>query len=292
MANVKNDLEKLAEPTRDHGRAIGSILVEQGLLSPAGRDEVQRYATEHGIRFGDAAQKLRLLTQGDIDLAIAQQYHYPTLPRGGNDGVSGEVIAAYLPQSEFVEPLRALRSQLNLRWVDEHKVLAITSPGRREGRSWLAANLATVYAQLGMRTLLIDSDMRQPRQHQLFNLNNGLGLSALLTGRAGREIVARIHPQLRLFVLTAGALPPNPQELLGRPVFDLVLQRFSEQYDIIIMDTPAATDVADAQNVAARADAAIVLAHLNHTRSAQLTATMRNLTQSGVNVIGSVITDH
>jgi protein-tyrosine kinase len=292
MANVKNDLEKLAEPTRDHGRAIGSILVEQGLLSPAGRDEVQRYATEHGIRFGDAAQKLRLLTQRDIDLAIGQQYHYPTLARGGNDGVSSEVIAGYLPQSELVEPLRALRSQLNLRWVAEHKVLAITSPGRGEGRSWLAANLATVYAQLGMRTLLIDSDMRQPRQHRLFNLNNGLGLSALLTGRASRDIVARIHPQLRLFVLTAGTLPPNPQELLARPIFDLVLQRFSEQYDIIIMDTPAASDVADAQIVAARADAAVLLARLNHTRSKQLTATMRNLTQSGVNVIGSVITDH
>jgi protein-tyrosine kinase len=292
MANVKNDLEKLAEPTRDHGRAIGSILVEQGLLSPAGRDEIQRYATEHGIRFGDAAQKLRLLTQRDIDLAIGQQYHYPTLARGGNDGVSSEVIAGYLPQSELVEPLRALRSQLNLRWVAEHKVLAITSPGRGEGRSWLAANLATVYAQLGMRTLLIDSDMRQPRQHRLFNLNNGLGLSALLTGRASRDIVARIHPQLRLFVLTAGTLPPNPQELLARPIFDLVLQRFSEQYDIIIMDTPAASDVADAQIVAARADAAVLLARLNHTRSKQLTATMRNLTQSGVNVIGSVITDH
>jgi protein-tyrosine kinase len=294
MVKVNTDPEKLAEPTptRDHGRAIGSILVEQGILSPGDRDEIQRFATEHGIRFGDAAQKLRLLTQRDIDLAIAQQYSYPTLPRGGNDGVSGDVIAGYLPQSELVEPLRALRSQLNLRWVSEHKVLAITSPGRGEGRSWLAANLATVFAQLGMRTLLIDSDMRHPRQHQLFNLNNGLGLSALLTGRAGREIVSRIHPQLRLFVLPAGTLPPNPQELLGRPVFDLVLERFSDQYDFIIMDTPAASDVADAQIVAARADAAIVLARLNHTRQAQLSATMRNLTQSGVNVIGSVIMDH
>jgi receptor protein-tyrosine kinase len=292
MANVKNDLEKLAEPARDHGRAIGSILVEQGILSPSDRDEIQRYAAENGLRFGDAAQKLRLLTQRDVDMAIAQQYQYPTLPRGGNDGVAADVIAAYLPQSELVEPLRALRSQLNLRWVSEHKILAITSPGRGEGRSWLAANLATVFAQLGMRTLLIDSDMRHPRQHQLFNLKNEQGLSALLTGRAGREIVARIHPQLRLFVLPAGMQPPNPQELLGRPVFELVLERFSDQYDFIIMDTPAVSDVADAQIVAARADAAIVVARLNHTRQSQLSATMRNLTQSGVNIIGSVITDH
>ena len=75
--------------------------------------------------------------------------------------------------------------------------------------------------------MLIDADMRHPRQHELFNLNNAVGLSALLTGRAGKEIVSRIHPQLRLFVLPAGALPPNPQELLGRQVFDLVLEKFA-----------------------------------------------------------------
>jgi protein-tyrosine kinase len=134
--------------------------------------------------------------------------------------------------------------------------------------------------------------MRYPRQHQLFNLDNAVGLSALLTGRAGREIVCRIHPQLRLFVLPAGILPPNPQELLGRQVFDLVLRLFADQYDLIIMDTPAVSEVADAQIVAARADATIILARRNYTRQAHLNSTMRNLTQSGVNVIGSVITDH
>jgi protein-tyrosine kinase len=232
------------------------------------------------------------LSQHDIDLAIAQQFNYPTVPRGGANGVADDVVAAYLPQSELIEPLRALRSQLSLRWASDHKILAITSPSRGEGRSWVAANLATVFAQMGKRTLLIDSDMRNPRQHLLFNLNNAVGLSALLTGRAGREIVARIHPQLRLFVLPAGTLPPNPQELLGRQVFDLILELFADQYDFVIMDTPAVSDVADAQIVAARADAAIVLARRNYTRQAQLSTTMRNLTQSGVNVIGSVMNDY
>jgi len=145
---------------------------------------------------------------------------------------------------------------------------------------------------MGKRTLLIDADMRHPQQHLLFNLNNSVGLSALLTGRAGREIVSRIHPQLRLFVLPAGALPPNPQELLGRQVFDLMLDLFSEQYELIILDTPAASDFADAEIVAARASSALILARRNHTRQSQLLSTMRNLTQSGVNIIGSVITDH
>lgn len=289
---IVSNHEGVVEPVRDRGRVIGAILVEQGRLKPSDIDEIQHFAVANGLRFGDAAIKLKLLTQRDIDLAIAQQFNYPTVPRGGDQGVDDDVVAAYLPQSEMIEPLRALRSQLNLRWVGEHKILAITSPSRGDGRSWLAANLATVFAQLGKRTLLVDSDMRHPRQHQLFNLKNAVGLSALLTGRAGREIVRRIHPQLRLFVLPAGAMPPNPQELLGRQVFNMVLQLFVDQYDLIIVDTPPITEFADAQIVAALADATIMLARRNYTRQAQLSLSMRALTESGVNVIGSVITEH
>ncbi len=164
--------------------------------------------------------------------------------------------------------------------------------GRGEGRSWLAANLATVFAQMGERVLLIDADLRHPRQHELFNLNNSVGLSALLTGRAGREIVRRIHPKLRLFVLPAGSLPPNPQELLGRPVFDVVLDLFADQYDLVIMDTPATSESADAQVLAARADSAVLLVRRNHTRVDELRTAMQNLTESGVRVIGSVISEY
>jgi receptor protein-tyrosine kinase len=292
IPKISSGTEKLAEPVRDRGRAIGAILVEQGRLNASEAEEIQRFASGNSLRFGDAALKLGLLAQADIDMAISQQFNYPVLLRHGDHGVTDDVIAAYMPQSEIIEPLRALRSQLNLRWQSDHKILAVTSPGRGEGRSWLAANLATVYAQMGKRTLLIDSDLRHPRQHKLFNLNNTLGLSALLTGRAGSKNVTRIHPQLRLFVLPAGAAPPNPQELLGRPVFDLVLELFAEQHDIVIMDTPSVSDYADAQIVAARADAAIVLAHKHHTRQSQLQSTVKNLTECGVNVIGSVITEH
>jgi len=284
---------EISEPTRDHSRSIGAILVDQGRLSPNDVEAIQRFAGENGVRFGDAALQLQLLTQNDIDLAIAQQFNYPILPRGGEHGVAHDVVAAYLTQSQIVEPLRVLRSQLSLRWANgaDRRILAITSPGRGEGRSWLAANLATVFAQMGERTLLIDADMRHPRQHQLFNLNNAVGLSALLTGRAGREIVSRIHPQLRLFVLPAGILPPNPQELLGRQVFELILNMFGDQFDVVIMDTPATSEAADAQLLAARAGAAIMLVRRDHTRHAELSEAMQNLTQSGVNVLGSVMND-
>jgi protein-tyrosine kinase len=284
---------EISEPTRDRTRAIGAILIEQGRITGEDVYEIQRFATEKNLRFGDAARELGLLSQSDIDLAIAQQFNYPVLNRGGENGVADDVAAAYLPQSEQIEPLRVLRSQLVLRGAGsaERRVLAVTSPDRGDGRSWLAANLATVFAQMGERTLLIDADMRHPRQHLLFNLNNSVGLSALLTGRAGREIVTRIHPHLRLFVLPAGILPPNPQELLGRPVFELVLGLFAEQFSIVIIDTPAGSETADAQIIASRAGSALVVARRNHTREESLRASTTNLMQSGVEVVGSVFND-
>jgi chain length determinant protein tyrosine kinase EpsG len=280
-------------PSRDRSRAFGAILVEQGRLNPADAEEIQRFAGANGLRFGDAAIRLKLLTQEDIDFALAQQYNYPILARGGANGVSDDVVAGYMPQNDSVEPLRVLRSQLTHRWFNDasHKALAVTSPGRGDGRSWLAANLATVFAQIGERTLLIDADMRHPRQHTLFNLNNSVGLSSLLTGRAGKEAASRIHPQLRLFVLPAGLLPPNPQELLGRPVFDLVLERFTDQFDVIIIDTPPAAETADAQIVAKRVGGALMLARRGVTRQAQLTAATQSLVQTGVNVVGSVFNE-
>ncbi|MDB6083061.1 MAG: putative non-specific protein-tyrosine kinase EpsG-like protein [Gammaproteobacteria bacterium] len=294
MSKVEAEVKEIPLPTRDRSRAFGGILVEQGRLTPSDAEEIQRYAGAHGLRFGDAALQLKLLTTEDIEFALAHQYNYPILQRGGENGVADDVVAAYYPQSELIEPLRAIRSQLTHRWFDQsnRKVVAITSPSRGDGRSWLAANLATLFAQIGERTLLIDADMRHPRQHQLFNLSNTAGLSALLTGRAGKEAAVRIHPQLRLFVLPAGITPPNPQELLGRPVFDVVLERFNEQFDVILIDTPAATQTADAQMVAKRAGAALMLARRNHTRHSQMITAMQSLNQTGVNVIGSVMNEY
>ena len=277
----------------DRGRAIGTILVEQGRLNSQEVEEIQRFAHAHGVRFGEAAVQLKRITERDIESAIAQQYNYPVLARGGEGGVADDVIAAYMPQSDAVEPLRALRSQIILRWFNtaSRRVLAVTSAERGDGRSWLAANLATMFAQLGERTLLIDADMRHPRQHRIFNLDNSVGLSALLTGRAGREIARRIHPQLRLFVLPAGIIPPNPQELLARPVFDVILDHFAAQFSLVILDTPAACETADAQILAANAGNAVMIARRNCTPQAKLVAAMEMFTDTGVNVIGSVINE-
>lgn len=286
-----------SQTLHDPNRSIGAVLVEQGRLRGDDLDKIRRFAEEHKLKFGDAAVQLRLVTQDDVKLALAQQFNYPIIAAGGAGGVSTEVIAAHDPQCAEVESLRSVRSRLALGWMSkaskaERRLLAITSPERGEGRSWLAANLAALFAQSGHRTLLIDADMRYPRQHELFNVSNTVGLSALLTGRSGKEIIHRIHPQLELFVLTAGVTPPNPQELLSRPVFDFVLQRFAEQFEMVILDTPSTTEFADAQIVAARAGAALLVVRRHHTRHASVKAAREGFDQTGIFVLGTVINEH
>ena len=194
----------------------------------------------------------------------------------------------------MVEQLRALRSQLMLRWFDaeaQRKALAIVSPGNGEGRSFIAANLAIVFSQLGERTLLIDADLRTPRQHELFRLGNNAGLSGLLAARPNAAAVVRIPSLLGLSVLPAGAIPPNPQELLGRPAFIETLHTLSRDFDVVIIDTPAASKYADSQTIAVRAGAALMLARKNQSSLPDMAQLARSLQQSGATLLGSVLND-
>lgn len=273
-------------------RSIGAILVDNGRLSPVDAEKILREQKVSRLRFGDAAMKLGLLTQDDIDFALARQFDYPYL--GTEDqSISEEVIAAYKPFSPAVEQLRALRTQLMLRWFDvdaSRKSLAVVSPIAADGRSFVAANLAVVFSQLGERTLLIDADLRTPRQHQLFKLDNNAGLSAVLSGRVSpATAVHKIGALLDLSVLPAGAKPPNPQELLSRDVFSTMLAQYSESYDVIIIDTPSVAKSADAQTIAARAGAALIVARNHVTPLNTLQELASRLQNSNVAVVGSLL---
>lgn len=274
-------------------RSIGAILVDAGRLSPEDGERILRLQKEQGKRFGDAAIQLGLLTEDDIQFALSHQFDYSYLP-ALDASLGTELVAAYTPFSKVVEQLRALRSQLMLRWFDaeaQRKALAIVSPGSGEGRSFIAANLAIVFSQLGERTLLIDADLRKPRQHELFKLGNEVGLSSMLAGRAGLEAVMRVPSLVALSVLPAGPIPPNPQELLGRAAFSDWLKSLSAGFDIVIIDTPAGTEYADAQTIAVRAGAALLLARENLSIVSEVAQLMQSLQQSGATVVGSVIND-
>ena len=293
MNMMESTMSNKSAATTGGSRSIGAILIDTGRLSAEGAERILRLQKEQGKRFGDAAIELGLLTQDDISFALASQFDYPYLPAGDNS-LSHDLVAAYKPFSPVVEQLRALRSQLMLRWFDaeaDRKALAIISPGSGDGRSFIAANLAIVFSQLGERTLLIDADLRHPSQHELFKLGNSAGLSGLLAGRANAGAVMRVPTLLGLSVLPAGAVPPNPQELLGRPAFIETLHSISRDFDVVIIDTPAASKYADAQTIAVRAGAAIMLARKNRTSLPEMAQLARNLQQSGATLVGSLLND-
>lgn len=274
-------------------RSIGAILIDAGKLTPEEAERILRLQREQGLRFGDAATKLGLITQADIEFVLSRQFDYPYLLRGQSE-VSEDLVAAYAPFSPQVETLRALRSQLMVRWFDTdpaRKALAVVSAARNEGRSFIAANLAVVFSQLGEHTLLIDADLRNPCQHKLFSLDNRAGLSAVLSGRAGPEAIQRI-PALRDFsVLPAGALPPNPLELLARPLFLQLLHELANEFDVIVLDSPAAAEYADAQTLAERAGAALIVTRRNATRISQVRRVIDALSQGRTTVVGTVLNE-
>ena len=129
--------------------------------------------------------------------------------------------------------------------------------------------------------------LAQPIRCELGRVGTRVALHHLIQGRAGRTIAAHRH-----FVLPAGILPPNPQELLARPVFDVILDHFAAQFSLVILDTPAVSETADAQILAANAGSAVMIARRNCTSQTKLASAMESLTDTGVNVIGSVINEH
>src|SRR6266513_1399539 len=269
---------------------IGGILAEEGKLGARDIERVMELQRTNGLRFGEAALRLGLITAEDLRGAVAKQYDLPHL-LPGNESISSELVVAYEPFDPRAEELRALRTQLLIRWSKagiRHRVLAVVSPGPREGRSYVAANLAVVFSQLGERTLLVDADLRTPRQHRIFNIPDRVGLSAVLSGRADRGAVAPVREFGRLSLLPAGAPPPNPQELLSRPALGVFLQEMWTEFDVILFDTPPAKLYADAQNVAFRAGNVVMLARKDHTRLADTTGVIRELSDTGVRVVGTV----
>jgi receptor protein-tyrosine kinase len=286
-----------ATPQSDDGRgSIGAILVASGRLSPENAALVVIQQRKDKQPFGDAAIALKLLSRDDVDFALARQFDYAYLQER-DQSLSTQLVAAYHPFSSVGENLRAVRSQIMLRWFGAsplHKVLAVVSPRRGDGRSFIAANLAVVFSQQGSRTLLIDADLRSPAglgQAALFKIATGLGLSSILAGRAGLEIAQAVPGLPGLSVLIAGAIPPNPQELLGRLAFTQLLSAASQEFDVVLIDTPCGADYADADIVASRAGAALMVARKDQSATPGIRQLAQRLQQCDVALLGSVLND-
>lgn len=271
-------------------RRIGQILLDSGKITAQDAERILRLQKEQGLLFGDAAKKLGLVSEADIQEVLSLQFDYPYLVEGQGK-LSDDLVAAYQPFNPQVEALRTLRTQLMLRWFGpEQKALAVISAERGEGRSYVAGNLAVVFSQLGERTLLIDADLRHPRQREMFSIPPGKGLSDILAGKASEEVISRVPVFSDLCVLPAGTLAPNPQELLNRPQFSQLLGGLlAQRYDVVLLDTSAGMLTADAQTVAAGAGGALVVARQDVTRLSAANRLSTVIANAGSKIIGAVL---
>jgi polysaccharide biosynthesis transport protein len=268
------------EPVLD--RSIGELIAESCKLQPDQVSKILAQQRKAGVRFGEAAIELGLATTDDVLFALAQQYHYPYAAQSERK-LSPELVTLNDPFSAQAESFRAIRSQVMKRVFNHpglpRRALAIVSPNAGDGKTFFAANLAVTLAQLGGRTLLIDADMRGPRQHEVFNLSNPAGLAGILSGRAPESSLIRQVPGIPgLFLLPVGNTPPNPLELVERPAFGLLMRELTSKFDYVVVDTPAAQFGVDASVIAERCGASLMLARQNVSGIAALEEMAHQLT--------------
>ncbi len=269
-------------------RTIGHLLLEAGKLKPQDADLIVKTQQEQGLRFGDAAVQLGLVTEADIMQVVSQQFDYSCLTVG-DESIDPRVLTAFYSYGQDVESLRTLRSQLSLRWFAENKSLVLTAPRSKQGTSYIAANLAVLFAQLGQNTLLIDANMKTPVQPELFRVQNRSGLSDLLAKRAGLEVIQPIAKIANLSLLTSGTIPPNPLELLGHSRFESLIKKLETQYEIIIIDTPAMLEGSDAQAMTAVTKGALLVVSKNNTKIADVDSAKQQILIAGAEPVGVVL---
>lgn len=280
------------QPPKRGESNIGSILLDMGKITPADAERILKFQKEKGLRFGEAAQILGLISDEDIEQVLARQFDYPYL-QPGQGSFPPDLVAAYQPFSSEVETLRAIRSQLMLRWfANGRKTLAVASVVPDDGASMFVANLAVVFSQLGEKTLLVDANLRTPRQHKIFNIQTKQGLSDILADRADLNAIAKVESFIDLSVLQAGTLPPNPQELVNRASFIELNEHISHSFDVVLYDVSPFSTGADALAVATKAGGVLLVARKNKTRLADINAASEQLARYGADVVGSVMLDY
>lgn len=212
--------------------------------------------------------------------------------RGGKGRSEIYHLATILyPRSPAAEAYRTLRTNIEFASVDAPtRTLLVTSPSQGEGKTTTAANLAVVFAQAGRRTLVVDTDLRKPGMHRIFDLPNTQGLTSLLrTDDFSIASVSHATEQEALRVLTTGPLPPNPAELLGSQRFRVVLERLTEEFEIVILDSPPVQAVADAAILASITSGTLYVVQAGRTRRGHARHGREALSKADARVLGAVL---
>ncbi|MDE2853340.1 MAG: CpsD/CapB family tyrosine-protein kinase [Chloroflexota bacterium] len=206
---------------------------------------------------------------------------------------NAKLITLSQPRSAASEAYRSLRTNLMFSSVESPiQTLLVTSAAREDQKSVTLANLAVTFAQSGNRTILVDADLRQPKQHEIWNSGNDRGLSSMMV-----EDSAIVQPPLQdtavdgLKIVSAGELPPNPADLLSGRRMDEIIAALKQRADYVLFDSPPILAATDAALLGIKLDGALLAIRAGETRRDHTTQARRALERVHVRIVGAVLTN-
>lgn len=198
----------------------------------------------------------------------------------------------YYTASLYDEAIRSLRTNIQFSSLDnKNKVIAITSTKPSEGKSTVIYNLAKSFAQNGERVILLDCDLRSPSVSDVSGIKDNVGLTNYLTGKVSLERAINVDTsQANLDLILTGPVPPNPAEVLASNVFRKLIEKLSNMYDYVLIDTPPVGLFTDASIVSTLSDAMIFAIKSSDTKRDEISQALDNLKKVDAHILGCVLT--
>jgi succinoglycan biosynthesis transport protein ExoP len=203
----------------------------------------------------------------------------------------GRVVSITEPNSTAAEAYRILRTSIQFMGLDRAvRIIQVTSPNASEGKTTTLSNLAVAFAASGLRTVVVDCDLRRPRLHAFFDVANATGFTSVLLGEVGlTKALQPVPGQERLLVLASGPLPPNPSELLSSRRAAELFQTLSSQADVVLVDSPPCLPVTDALVLSQRVDSTILVTTAGATTQKAAARAAEMLLQVKAPLAGAVL---
>ena len=221
---------------------------------------------------------------------MEEEIKTPVIAKVYKDNNGIDLIVEKKPNAVASESIRTLRTNLQFSSVDEKiKTILVTSSVPSEGKSFVAANLASAFAQTGKRVLIVDCDLRKGRQHKIFGVSGKKGLSNLLIGEIEKykEYVAKTNVK-DVYLIPRGIFPPNPSELLNSKKNALLITLLKKDFDIVILDGAPIIGLSDSLILSSIVDKVLVVSALNYTKKTDLRNTITALNNVNANIAGFV----
>ncbi|MHA2796640.1 polysaccharide biosynthesis tyrosine autokinase [Vibrio harveyi] len=245
-------------------------------------------AFHRGVTSPDEIEQTGISVYASVPKSVQQLEVASKLKRKSNKDLL--LLAEENPADLSIEALRGLRTSLHFAMMEaKNNVLMISGPAPSIGKTFVSTNFAAVAAKTGQKVLLVDADMRKGYLQQCFGLTADNGLSDFLSGKISQDMVIKPTKVENLDVITRGQVPPNPSELLMHPRFVEFVEKVSQEYDLVIIDTPPVLAVTDPSIVGAIAGTTLMVARFDQTTSKELEVARSRFEQSGVEVKGVIL---